>query len=175
MFSILQLSPFLHPILLVDSYRPLQNPPEPLIPAMEKGFAWMKRLLDYDNQQEMLVSARTPSVPDTSFILSWALICWTLITYAKNCPSPSSGEAYSDRQRTPNFELWVEILCANIFPCEDSKILSVCPYPERRNHLSFVNISPTLVIDTSMERSSWVLQHENQKKNWFLFQKRSKF
>ena len=27
------------------------------------------------------------------------------------------------------------------------------------NHLSFVNISPTLVIDTSMERSSRVLQH----------------
>ena len=27
------------------------------------------------------------------------------------------------------------------------------------NHLSFVNISPTFVIDTSMERSSQVLQH----------------
>ena len=32
--------------------------------------------------------------------------------------------------------------------------LSVCPYPEKRNHHSFVNISPTLVIDTSTERSS---------------------
>ena len=31
------------------------------------------------------------------------------------------------------------------------------------NHLSFVNISPTLVIDTSMERSSRVLQHWNPK------------
>ena len=29
------------------------------------------------------------------------------------------------------------------------------------NHHSFVNISPTLVIDTSMERSSRVLQHGN--------------
>ena len=29
------------------------------------------------------------------------------------------------------------------------------------NHLSFVDISPTLIIDTSMERSSRVLQHEN--------------
>ena len=29
------------------------------------------------------------------------------------------------------------------------------------NHLSFVNISPILVIDTSMERSSQVLQHTN--------------
>ena len=31
------------------------------------------------------------------------------------------------------------------------------------NHLSFVNISPTLVINMSMERSSQVLQHGNPK------------
>ena len=43
-----------------------------------------------------------------------------------------------------------------MFPCEDSKTVSVCPYPEKRNHHSFINISPTLVIDTSMERSSRV-------------------
>ena len=52
-----------------------------------------------------------------------------------------------------------------MFPCEDSKTMSVCPslcpYPEKRNHHSFVNISPTLVIDTSMERSSRVLHHGN--------------
>ena len=36
---------------------------------------------------------------------------------------------------------------------------SVCPYPEKRNHPSFVNISPTIVIDTSMERSSRVLAY----------------
>ena len=42
------------------------------------------------------------------------------------------------------------------------------------NHLSFVNISPTLVINTSMERSSRVLQHGNIKiwfkknRNWIL-------
>ena len=58
-----------------------------------------------------------------------------------------------------------------MLPCEDSK--SVCPYPEKRNHHSFVNISPTLVIDTSMERSSRVLQHEDTK-NWFFFLKSSK-
>ena len=50
--------------------------------------------------------------------------------------------------------------------------LSVCPYPEKRNHLSFVNISPTLVIDTSMVRSSWVLQHGNPK-IWISIQKSS--
>ena len=52
--------------------------------------------------------------------------------------------------------------------------LSVCPYPEKRNHHSFVNISPTLVIDTSMERSSRVLRHWNPKIGFF-FQKSSKF
>ena len=38
------------------------------------------------------------------------------------------------------------------------------------NHLSFVNISPTLVIDTSMERSSRVLQHGNPEM-WNFFKK----
>ena len=42
------------------------------------------------------------------------------------------------------------------------------------NHLSFVNISPTLVIDTSMERSSRVPHHGNPKIGFF-FQKSSKF
>ena len=36
------------------------------------------------------------------------------------------------------------------------------------NHLSSVNISPTLVIDTSMERSSRVIQHGNPK-IWIFF------
>ena len=48
---------------------------------------------------------------------------------------------------------------------------SVCPHPEKRNPLSFVNISPTLVIDTSMERSYQVLQHGNPKIG-FLFSKK---
>ena len=51
---------------------------------------------------------------------------------------------------------------------------SVCPHPEKRNPLSFVNISPTLVIDTSMERFSRVLHNGNQK-IWIFFQKSSKF
>ena len=81
-------------------------------------------------------------------------------------------------------------LCADMFPCEDSKTVSVCPsvclsvrlsvrpsvcpHPEKRYHHSFVNISPTLVIDTSMERSSRVLHHGNPK-IWIFFQKSSKF
>ena len=62
-----------------------------------------------------------------------------------------------------------------MFPYEDSKTVSVCPsvcpHPEKRNHPSFVNMSPTLVIDRSMERSSRVLQHGNQK-IWFFFTKK---
>ena len=55
-----------------------------------------------------------------------------------------------------------------MFPCEDSKTVSVCPHPEKRNRHSFVNVSPTLVIDASMERSSRVLHHGNPK-IWFFF------
>ena len=95
--------------------------------------------------------------------------------------SPTSRDAYRDRRLTTNFELWVEIfLCADMFPYEDSKTVSVCPsvrlsvcpsvcpHPEKRYNHSFVNISPTLVIDTSMERSSWVL-HQGNPKMWFFF------
>ena len=81
-----------------------------------------------------------------------------------------------------------------MFPCENSKTvsvcpsvclsvrlsvrpsvcLSVCPHPEKRYHHSFINISPTLMIDTSMERSSRVLHHGNPK-IWIFFQKSLKF
>ena len=44
--------------------------------------------------------------------------------------------------------------------------LVFCFILESWNHLAFVNISPTLVIDTRMERSSQVLYHEKSK-NWF--------
>ena len=55
-----------------------------------------------------------------------------------------------------------------------SVCLSICPHLEKRYHHSFVNISPTFVIDTSMERSSRVLHHGNPK-IWIFFQKSSKF
>ena len=87
-------------------------------------------------------------------------------------PRRKSGIGYRDRRLTTNFELWVEIFC--VPTCFHVRIpkpcLSVCPYPENRNHPVFVNISPTLVIDTSMERSSRVLQH-GKPKNWFFFSK----
>ena len=51
--------------------------------------------------------------------------------------------------------------------------LSVCPYPKKRNQPGFVDISPTVVIDTSMENSSRVPTYcstETQKFD-FLFKK----
>ena len=50
--------------------------------------------------------------------------------------------------------------------------IEFCPYPdfpyaEKRNRPGFVDISPTLVIDTSTERFLWVLQHGNQKFDFF--------
>ena len=71
-----------------------------------------------------------------------------------------------ERGLTTNFELKFSV-CRRV-----SKTLSVRT-PEKRSHHSFVNISPTLVIDTSMERSSRVLQHRNIK-IWFFFLKTSK-
>ena len=145
-----------------------------------------------------------------------------------HCTSPSSGDAYSDRQLTPNFELWVEIFCVPtvfLWEFQNRVCLSVLPREKKSplfcqyqsyisewyingkvftsntawkpkylifistkvkievwlvfwnvlnywNHPSFVNISPTLVIDTSMERSSRVLQHGNP--IFFFKKKRSK-
>ena len=87
--------------------------------------------------------------------------------------SPTSGKAYRDRRLTTNFEFWVEIFC--VPTCFHMRIpkpcLSVCPHPKKRYHHSFVNISPTLIIDTSMERSSRVLHHGNPE-IWFFFSKK---
>ena len=59
-----------------------------------------------------------------------------------------------------------------MFPCEriPKTCLSVHTSKKKNHHTGFVNISPTLVIDTSMERSSRVLQHGNPK-FWFFFSK----
>ena len=55
-------------------------------------------------------------------------------------PRPSSRDVYNDRKPTPNFELWHEIFCVDMFPYDDYEIVAIGPY-----HPSFVNISPTLV------------------------------
>ena len=126
--------------------------------------------------------------PTVMEIIEWAstLLCFFQFYCVFQChyASPSSGEAYRDWRLTTNFELWVEIFCVSICfhmripkPCLSvclSVRPSVCPHPEKGNHHSFVNISPTIVIDASMERFSRVLHHGNPK-IWFFFQKSSKF
>ena len=54
-----------------------------------------------------------------------------------------------------------------MFPYEDSKTVSVCPYPEKINHPGFANISPTLVIDASMEGLHEYYSMETQKYDFF--------
>ena len=71
--------------------------------------------------------------------------------------SPSFGDAYNYLQLTPNFVFWPDFFfffCVDMFPFDDSEILSVCPYPDKRNNSTFVNICLTVVIDRSIERSS---------------------
>ena len=96
-----------------------------------------------------------------------ALRCRTHLCNIDFYASPSSREAYRDRQLTTYFEL-------KFFVCWHVSIWGfqnrVCLYPEKRNHPGFVNISLTLVNDTSMERSLRVLHHANRK-IWFFFQK----
>ena len=61
-----------------------------------------------------------------------------------------------------------------MFPYEDSKsCLSDCPHPEKRNNPGLVNISFTLVIDSSIEKSSQVASYsmETQKFDFFFFKK----
>ena len=58
--------------------------------------------------------------------------------------------------------------CQNFSKKFEIDEIEFCPYPEfpyadKKNRPGFVNISPTLLIDTSTERSSRVLQHGNQK------------
>ena len=62
--------------------------------------------------------------------------------------------------------------CLSVRP---SVRLSICPYPEKRNYPGFVNISLTIVIDTSMERSSRVLHHCKPKNKKIKIKKSSKY
>ena len=122
--------------------------------------------------------AHFTSISDNNLDIYWeSFTNWLRSSFQNYYASPSSGEAYRNRRLTTNFELWVEIFCVPTCfhvripkPCL-SVCLSVCPHPEKRYH-TFVNISPTLVIDTSMERSSRVLHHGNPKIWFFFFSKK---
>ena len=100
-----------------------------------------------------LLFVATKKVGQNDYCDSFALNFWLYDDYYA---SPSSGEAYSDRQLTLNFELWVEIFCelnVSIWGFENSVCLSV---PREKK---------------SMERFSRVLQHGNPPKIDFIFKK----
>ena len=62
------------------------------------------------------------------------------------------------------FHMRIPKQCLSVYP--------KCPYPEKKNHPGFINISPTLVIDTSMERSSLLQQHVAKPQNLNFFSKK---
>ena len=81
------------------------------------------------------------------------------------CPSPSSGEAYRDRRLTTNFELSFEL---KFFVCRHVSIWGfrnrVClSVPREKKSPWLRQYQSYISIDTSMERSSRVLYHENPK------------
>ena len=99
-----------------------------------------------------------------------------------NYVSPSSGEAYRDRRLATNFELnflvcrhvsmwgFQNRVCLSIRPPVRLSVCLCVPQKRKRNHHSVVNISPTLVIATPMEKSSRVLHHGNPK-TWIFSKK----
>ena len=71
--------------------------------------------------------------------------------------SPSSGDAYNDRQVTHNFELWVEFFC--VPTCFQMRIPKPClsvrtPRKEiALASLTSVLLTPTVIIDSYMDRT----------------------
>ena len=84
----------------------------------------------------------------------WTILCWITFELFLFFNTMETQKFDFFFQKSSKFEFWL--------------------LTKSWNHLSFVNISPTLVIDTSMERFSRVLHHGNLKIGFF-FQKNSKF
>ena len=136
------------------------------------SFIWMRKIIFCSYMKHVCFSV-------FSFLLNMKNILTILATqtWASNgkCAwpiyaSPSSREAYRNRQLTTKILIlkW-NFLCADMFPYEDSKNVSICLYPEKKKNPGFVNISPALVIDTSMERSSQVTTTPWKPKNLNIF------
>ena len=88
-------------------------------------------------------------------LLEWWRYTWNVMYYTSGIMETKKIDFYFQKSSKLIFDLY----------------FALCRRAEK--HLSFVNISPTLVIHTSMERSSRVLQHGNPK-IWFFSQKSSK-
>ena len=103
-----------------------------------------------------------------------------LIRYVIMHPHYPEMHTYCYWQLTPNFELWVEIFHVLKMTCFHIRIpkffLSICLYPEKRNHVSLVNISWTVGSKLCINGkffTSTSYSMETQKFS-FLFKKRSK-
>ena len=88
--------------------------------------------------------------------------CSLLAAYACNYSNyafPSSGEAYRDQQLTTNFgALSWNFLCADMFPYEDSKTLSVRP-----------SVRPSVCLSVPREKKSpWLRQYQSYISNSYI-------
>ena len=118
---------------------------------------------------------------------SWACVDWKrypwhftiklfdLLKWVNNYTSPL---IHRDQQLILilSFELNYFFFCADMFPYEDSKTVSVCLYPGKKNRHNFVNISPTLVINSYINlkvfTSTTAWKHKNLiVSKWFLSKK----
>ena len=91
-------------------------------------------------------------------------LCWTARVLVMHPRPPGRHIAIDSLLLILSFEMKF-FVCRHV-SIWGFKTVSVCLYPEERNHTDFINISLLLVIDTSMERSSRVLHHGNPK-IWF--------
>ena len=87
-------------------------------------------MIYFSNHEKIIVS-------DFRFFII-IIIIYRCVFEGMNYASPTSGEAYRDRQLTTNFELWVEIFCVDMFPYEDSKTVSVRLSAPREKKSSFL-------------------------------------
>ena len=74
--------------------------------------------------------------------------------------SPSSGEAYRDRQLTTNFEFWVEIFC--VPTCFHMRIPKPC--------LSVrLSVRPSVHLSVPREKKlPWLRQYQSYISNWYI-------
>ena len=136
--------------------------------VIDTSMEWSSRILHHGNPKIWFFFQKS------SKFKFWLLTkSWNHLSFVNISPTlviDTSMEWSSRVLQHGNPEMW------KFFKKFKIDIIEFCPYPEfpyaeKKNRPGFVNISPTLVIDTSMERSSRVLQHGNQKIRFFFFQK----
>ena len=137
-----------------------------------------------DRLLAMTSSSTTPNFIFLSPLLkSWRRISslwrhWRLITFSliHNVRNHHGNTVYcvNFRSITPivniinNYKWTIMFVCRHV-SIWGSKTVFVCPYPEKRNHPSFINNQSYILIH-QWKKSSRVLHHENPK-SWIFFKK----